>query len=87
MGRNACLQHPFESLRNSRHRSKSQFLYPIVVLALTTGVRRREILRLTWDDVDLQRRSIVLHETSIRFQERHNSDGGVPDELKELVDG
>jgi len=35
----------------------------IVMLALTTGMRRGEILALRWPDVDLERRSIVLHKT------------------------
>jgi integrase len=43
--------------------SKNRFLYPIVVLALSTGMRQGEILSLTWSDVDLQRKSIVLHDT------------------------
>ena len=39
------------------------FLYPIVVLALSTGARRAEILGLTWGDIDLQRKVAVLHQT------------------------
>ena len=38
-------------------------LYPVVVLALSTGMRRGEIMSLTWDDVDTQRGRIVLLET------------------------
>ncbi len=38
-------------------------LYLIVVLALSTGARRSEILNLKWTDVDLNRKRIVLHET------------------------
>ncbi|WP_347251496.1 site-specific integrase [Legionella sp.] len=44
-------------------RSESQFLYLAVVLALSTGARRMEILGLHWKDVDLQRAIITLHET------------------------
>jgi len=32
--------------------SRNPFLYPIVVLALSTGMRRSEIMNLTWDRVD-----------------------------------
>lgn len=38
-------------------------LYLIVVLALSTGARKSEILNLRWDDIDLGRGQIVLHET------------------------
>jgi integrase len=38
-------------------------LHLIVLLALTTGMRRGELLGLRWPDVDLERRLIVLHKT------------------------
>lgn len=44
-------------------KSESPFLYPVVVLALSTGARRMEILGLSWQDVDLTRGVIILHET------------------------
>ncbi|KTD18717.1 site specific recombinase [Legionella lansingensis] len=43
--------------------SESQYLYMAVVLALSTGGRRMEILGLKWKDVDLHRGIITLHET------------------------
>jgi integrase len=43
--------------------SDSEYLYVAVVLALSTGARRMEILGLQWQDVDLQRGFITLHET------------------------
>lgn len=43
--------------------SKNPYIYIIVVLALSTGMRYSEILNLTWRDVDLTRRKITLHET------------------------
>src|SRR5262249_15635727 len=36
-------------------RSKCPFLHALVLLAMTTGMRKREMLRLTWRDVDLER--------------------------------
>lgn len=38
-------------------------LYPIVVIAISTGMRRGEILNLRWDDVDFVRGRLVLRET------------------------
>lgn len=43
--------------------SSNKDLYPIVVLALSTGMRQGEILTLQWKYIDLQRRQLALHET------------------------
>ena len=43
--------------------SYSPYLYIAVVLALSTGGRRMEILGLRWQDVDIPRGIITLHET------------------------
>ena len=43
--------------------SKHPYLYTVVVLALSTGARKMELLTLRWPDVDLQRGSIALHDT------------------------
>ena len=43
--------------------SKNPFLYPVVILALSTGMRHGEILNLTWNDIDLSNRRIILEET------------------------
>lgn len=53
--RNALLQACQESAESA--------LYPIVVLALATGMRQGEILGLTWGDIDLQSGWITLHAT------------------------
>lgn len=47
-------------------KSESQYLYAAVVLALSTGGRRMEILGLTWKDIDFDRGVITLHETKNR---------------------
>lgn len=43
--------------------SEEPHLYAIVVLALSTGARKGEILNLEWGDIDLQRKVAILHET------------------------
>jgi integrase len=43
--------------------SNSSYLYPIVVLALSTGMRKGEILNLKWHDIDFSRNSIVIQTT------------------------
>jgi integrase len=43
--------------------SSCEHLYPIVILALSTGMRQSEILSLEWKNVDLIRGYIILEET------------------------
>jgi len=43
--------------------SGNKYLYFVVVLALSTGARRNEILTLKWDHVDFGRNAIRLEET------------------------
>ena len=43
--------------------SSSTFLYPAVILAISTGMRRGELLGLSWKDIDLDREMITLHDT------------------------
>jgi len=43
--------------------SNSPFLLSIVILALCTGMRRGEILKLTWENVNLEQKIISLKET------------------------
>jgi integrase len=47
--------------------SSSKFLHPVVVLALSTGMRRGEVMALRWPRVDLKRGRILLHDTKNGF--------------------
>lgn len=40
-----------------------EHMHLVVVLTLSTGARRSEILNLRWSDIDMKRGQIVLHET------------------------
>lgn len=52
-----------KALLDACQESRTKALYPIVVLALATGMRKGEILGLTWSDVDLKRGMVVLRDT------------------------
>lgn len=43
--------------------STSRFLHTVVVLALSTGMRRGEIMSLNWSHIDIPRGRILLYET------------------------
>src|SRR6266699_2037408 len=43
--------------------SSNPYLYTVVVLALSTGMRRGEIMNLNWEDVDIYDGRIVLKDT------------------------
>ena len=51
-------------------RVRGQHLCPIVTLALHTGMRKGEILRLLWSQVDLDNRTIHIHNAKSRHGER-----------------
>lgn len=52
-----------KALLKSCRESNSPYLNTIVMIALTTGMRRNEILSLTWGDVDLERHSLLIEVT------------------------
>lgn len=43
--------------------SPNQYLYPVIVLALSTGMRKNEIMSLTWSDINLNKKQILLQDT------------------------
>lgn len=50
-----------EALRPSGRRSP--WMFPLVVLALESAMRRSELLKLAWQDVDLSNQTATLHDT------------------------
>ena len=50
------------SLLNACKESSNKYLYPIVVIALSTGMRLSEIMGLRWSDIDFEKKRIVLEQ-------------------------
>ena len=50
----------YERLEQASKLTKNQHIWPIVVFAIETGMRRGEILGLSWDNIDLKRRTAFL---------------------------
>lgn len=73
-----------KSLLKACKESNSEFLYPVVVLALSTGMRLGEILSLTWADVNLEKNYIILHETKNGERRRVPLTGLAYEEIKKL---
>lgn len=51
------------ALLTACQQSDNPYLYMVVILALSTGARKMEILGLKWQDINFERGVIVLHET------------------------
>lgn len=63
-GRVRCLsEDERRRLLEACRRSSDRRIYPLAVLAVGTGARQGELMRLRWGDLDLQRQTAVLHET------------------------
>lgn len=65
----------------------NSFLYPIVVLALSSGMRFSEILRLRWEDIDLERQLLVLKKTKNKERRTVPLAGPAFQQLQELSKG
>ena len=64
--------------------SKSAYLYPIVLIAITTGARQGEILNLEWRDIDFDNKLAFLKETKNGRPRSISLSEPVLDELKKL---
>ncbi len=64
--------------------SQSRLLYSVVVIALSTGARRGEILGLKWADVDLNNGRLIFHDTKNGERRGVALKGHALDILKEL---
>lgn len=52
-----------ERLLKACENSDNPYLYPVFVLAVSTGMRQGEIMGLRWEDVDLNQGKVTLYET------------------------
>ena len=50
----------FERLKIAAEKSRSWYLWPVVVLAIETAMRRGEILGLCWEHIDLDKKTAFL---------------------------
>lgn len=50
--------------------SSSDWLYMCVILAMATGMRKAELMKLQWQDVNLKDRFLILHKTKGRKRRR-----------------
>jgi integrase len=74
-----------DALLAACRKSRSKMLYPITVLALSTGARQGEILSLRWRDVDFDRKRIVLVDTKNGSSRQVPLAGAATEELKKLL--
>ena len=50
----------YERLEEAAKPSRSLYLWPIIVIAIETGMRRSEILGLRWEHIDEEKQSVFL---------------------------
>lgn len=72
------------SLLTACRETNHPFLYAVVLLALSTGARKMEILNLRWKDVDLNKGTAILHETKNGERRALPLSGPALDELRAL---
>jgi integrase len=73
-----------ERLLTACQRSQNPYLYPVVVLALSTGMRQSEIMNLTWSDIDFDNQRILLNETKNGERRTVHLAGKALEQLQEL---
>jgi len=74
-----------DALLKSCLKSRNPRLYPLVVLALSTGARQAELMGLRWRDVDFERGVAVLHHTKNRERRAVPLEGEAVRVLRELA--
>lgn len=68
--------YPQEDINELISLFKGQLIYPCVVTAILTGLRRSELLALTWDDIDLNNKIIsIRHKIESTQKDDSDSEG------------
>ena len=75
-----------ERLLDACRKSRSTYLYCIIILSLTTGARQGEILNLEWKDLDFNNRLAYLKQTKNGRPRSISLADPVIDELKRLYE-
>ena len=65
--------------------SKAPYLYPLVILAISTGARRGELLGLKWGDINFQRETAILHQTKNDERRSLPLTGSALEQMKKLA--
>lgn len=65
-------QGELDALMEAIDRGRNELVRPVVLMALATGLRRGELLRLTWQDIDLDCRTALIRDT------KNGSDRTIP---------
>ncbi|MBI1619674.1 site-specific integrase [Aquamicrobium zhengzhouense] len=79
-----------EALQSAAARTRNPLVMPCIVFALETAMRRGEILALRWQDIDLPRSALTIHESKNGYSRTiplTTRAIAVLDEVRLLVDG
>lgn len=49
-----------EALHKAIHKTRNSYIMPLIRFAMETGMRRGELLRLTWQDIDFDNRTLFI---------------------------
>lgn len=66
-----------EEVKIILNESKEELLYPIVVLAIYTGLRKGEIMALKWKDVDLEKKELSVSGSLCRVEKESDESGKI----------
>jgi len=66
-----------EEIKSLLEKSSGHFLYPMILTALYTGMRVRELINLEWKDIDFTKK-IILVQNKANFQTKNKTFRAIP---------